>query len=472
MKTIKIDPFTRISGIMSITVKVQNNRVVNAEVSGNQFRGFEKMFQGRSPLDIIRLVPRVCGICSTHHTVASIEAIENMMNIKPSFNGKLVRDITNGFEFLQNYLRHIYFFVFPDYVKVTELDPLIKTTDEKYLDYRLNKKETDKINADYIQAIERSGDAHRIIGLLAGKVPHCHGNWIGGTTTKIDIPQIEQCRYNVNNIKEFVSNSLIPDMEIIANRYSDYYRLGKGHGNLMSFGIFKEYDAPIKYIEPSVSINGVYENFDANNITESIKSTWANGEKEVLIPGKNMEFEPNAFKEGAYSWVNAPRYKKRAMEVGALARMTLSGNYTGGISTMDRLLAKVYEARKMCEILEGLIDLLEIGEAYQEVWEIPSEGEGFSLIEAERGALGHWISVKNRKVENYNLIPPSTWNMSPTDDNGVKGTVEEALMGTYIQDPSHPVEVGRIVRSFDPCLNCAAHVVSDRYEPVCIEIIS
>ncbi len=151
--------------------------------------------------------------------------------------------------------------------------------------------------------------------------------------------------------------------------------------------------------------------------------------------------------------------------------MTLSGDYSGGVSIMDRIIAKSIEAKRLCEAIEGLIDLLKLKKAYQEQWEIPEESRGVGLIEAERGSLGHWLSIKNKLVHHYTLIPPSSWNLSPTDNRGIKGPVEEALIGTEIKDMVHPVEIGRIVRSFDPCLNCAAHVTSDKYEPITINIL-
>ena len=103
MHNIIVDPVTRVSGLLSIEVQVENNKVVDAKAGGNQFRGFEKMFEGRSPLDMIRLTPRICGICSTHHALTSVRALEDAMKINPDENGRIIRDIANGFEFIQNY---------------------------------------------------------------------------------------------------------------------------------------------------------------------------------------------------------------------------------------------------------------------------------------------------------------------------------------------------------------------------------
>ncbi|MEG0132552.1 MAG: nickel-dependent hydrogenase large subunit [Clostridium sp.] len=471
MGKIIIDPITRVSGLLSIEVEVANNKVVVAKSSGSQFRGFESMFKGRSPLDIIRLAPRVCGICSTHHTMAATLALEDAMAVTSDYNGKIVRDIANGFEFIQNYLRHIYFFVFPDYVNIIHLNPLYKIEGDNAADYRLSIADTKKINEDYLGAIKYSREAHRAIAEIAGKVPHCHGIFVGGTTTNIDVPQISTIKYSINVIKRFIEDKLIPDVHIIAKAYDDYFKMGSGNKNLMCYGLFDDYNSPINSFSPGIMINGVREDFQVNNITENISRTWTEGNSQIIIPGVDVETKPNPYKEGAYSWVNAARYKGYAMEVGALARMTLNGYYKGGISAMDRILSKSLEAMKICESIEGLIDLLKIGKAYQQQWDIPKVAKGVGLIEAERGALGHWLSIENKVVANYTLIPPSSWNLSPTDNKSVRGPVEEALIGTEIADIAHPVEIGRIVRSFDPCLNCAAHITSDRHEPMTINIV-
>ncbi|MGL4570441.1 MAG: nickel-dependent hydrogenase large subunit [Clostridium sp.] len=470
MTKIIIDPITRVSGLLNLEVQIENNKIIDAKVSGSQFRGFEKMFEGRSPFEVIRLVSRVCGICSTHHAYTSVRALENAMNITPDYNGKVARDIANGFEFLQNYLRHIYFFVFPDYVDVININPLFKKQSKEKCDYRLSEIDTKKINEHYLDAVKYSREAHKALAVLAGKAPHCHGIWIGGITTIIDVPQIESIKYLISTIKDFIVNNLIEDIQIISKTYSDYYNIGKGHGNLMSYGLYNDYDLPIKYVNPSVRINGIQENLDINNITECITNSWKTASGEIIIPGKDEVAAPNPLKTNGYSFVDAPRYKGEAMEVGALARMTLSGEYKGNISTMDRLVAKVYEAKKVCEIIEALILILKEGSPNQKDWKVPENVSGVGLSEAERGSLAHWVSIKDSKISNYTLIPPTTWNLSPMDNKGVKGTVEQALIGTEIKDASNPIEIGRIVRSFDPCLNCAAHITSDKYEPIKIII--
>lgn len=102
----------------------------------------------------------------------------------------------------------------------------------------------------------------------------------------------------------------------------------------------------------------------------------------------------------------------------------------------------------------------------QQRYEMPLTARGTGLIDTTRGSLGHWISIEEQKISHYNIITPSVWNCSPTDSEGIKGVIEKALIGTEIHNIEQPVEIGRIVRSFDPCISCATHVLSDRFRPV------
>ena len=470
MTSITIDPMTRVSGLLGIEVKIENGKIVDAIARGNQFRGFERMFQGRDPLDIIWLAPRICGICSTHHAYAATLAMEDAFKVKPSENGKIARDIINGFEFLQNHMRQIYLLAMPDYVEIINLNPMTKNISSKEADYRIPMDLTMKINKDLQEAITCSRLAHRAIAIMAGKVPHGHGIFVGGITTTIGVQQLEGITYTVQVIKKFIEEKLIEDIYIVSKYYDDYFYKGKGYGNFIDGGVFADYEPPIRYSLPGVLIDGQKQSLDVKNITENIYSSWLESADNV-DPGISQPPMPNPYKKGAYTWVEAPRYKGYALEGGPLARMTMNGYYTRGISTMDRLIARVLEAKKICESIEGAINLLKLGQPYQEKWTVPNEGSGIGIIGASRGILGHWVNIADKKVENYTLIPPSSWNLSPIDDKNVHGPVEKALIGTEVANIQSPVEIGRIVRSFDPCLNCAAHVISDKYKDFVIEIL-
>jgi hydrogenase large subunit len=159
------------------------------------------------------------------------------------------------------------------------------------------------------------------------------------------------------------------------------------------------------------------------------------------------------------------------MEVGPLARMYMTGIYNKGISAMDRTIARVLEAGKICGIMEKLLERMEAKEATQKVYDIPDISKGAGLIDTTRGALGHWISIEDKKIKNYDIITPTAWNLSPKDKNGVLGTMEKALVNTWIENVKNPIELGRIARTFDPCVSCATHVISDSINPLEIRII-
>ena len=114
-----------------------------------------------------------------------------------------------------------------------------------------------------------------------------------------------------------------------------------------------------------------------------------------------------------------------------------------------------------------LLDNIKSGDTrtYQS-YEIPDSGEGVGLNDVPRGALGHWVKVKGKKIDKYQYVVPSTWNLGPRDAKGKLGPVEEALIGTPVADPKQPLEVLRTVHSFDPCVACGVHVIDPQSNQV------
>jgi hydrogenase large subunit len=138
--------------------------------------------------------------------------------------------------------------------------------------------------------------------------------------------------------------------------------------------------------------------------------------------------------------------------------MTVNGDYTKGPSVMDRLMARALEAQKVADAMVGWVNSLKVGGLSYRHKTI-SAGTGVGLTEAPRGALGHWTRVAGRKISTYQVLTPTGWNASPRDDAGQQGPIEKALMGVQVADAANPVEVLRVVHSFDPCLSCAVHMV-------------
>lgn len=458
MKRIKISPVTRISGFMEIDAVIDNNIVTDAKTEGLLFRGFEKMLEGRSPFDAVYFTQRVCGICSTAHSIASTLALEDAMGIKPSQQGRYLRDIIHGCEFLQNHIRHFYQYTAPDFIRMPEGNTLFETD---HNDFRLPKQKNDLIVQHYFDSLEYSRNAHEMLAILGGKAPHNHGVFIGGITTQATPAKIKQLCLLLKNISEFICKIMIPDAFTIAEYYKEYFEIGRGYGNLLSFGCFNEYERlGTLYVNPLAYSDGKIMSLDPLEITENIYSSWYVANSDTYTPYQTIP-EPNIKKSDAYSWVKAPRYRDLPYEVGPLARMWLCGDYRNGISTMDRTLARVLEAKKIADIMLILLNNLISDVSVQKEYEVPKNAKGAGLIDTTRGALGHWIKIENSVIYLYQIITPSAWNLSTRSEDNLPGPGEKALIGTIIQNTDSPVEIGRTIRSFDPCISCATHVYSN-----------
>jgi hydrogenase large subunit len=193
---------------------------------------------------------------------------------------------------------------------------------------------------------------------------------------------------------------------------------------------------------------------------------------------------------GKYSWVKAPRWRGNPVEVGPLARMVVG--YAGGrpefvdvvkealaklkqppevlFSTIGRTLARGLETRLcarwlmaeytnlMTNISRGVLTTADTSKWNPSTW--PATAKGFGFTEAPRGACAHWIKIAGGKIDNYQIVVPSTWNASPKDGKGQRGAYESALLGTPLAVTDQPLEILRTIHSFDPCLACATHVMS------------
>ena len=454
---ITINPVTRINGFMEIEADVENKAVQDAKTKGMMFRGFEKMLVGRSPFDAVYFTERICGICSTAHSMASTLALESALGFVPTEQGRYLRDMVHACEFFQNHLRHFYQFTLPDFVKLPDEYPLFQVN---HGDYRLPKEINDKMVQDYFQSLEFSRSAHEMLAVLGGKAPHNHGIFIGGITSLATADKIIAIKSIHYDISRFIDEKMIPDVYTIGDYYPEYYHMGGGYGNLLSYGCFNGYkDLGTLYVNPLTFSGGQIEPFDPDRISQGDEYSWF-----------NEEDQPDIQKPQAYSWIKAPRYDGLPYEVGPLARQWLSGEYRNGISAMDRTIARVLEVKKIAKIMNILIDNLIPGLALQMEYTVPETAAGRGLLDTTRGALGHWIRIEDSKIAFYQVITPSAWNLSPQTQNQ-KGTSEQALIGAPVANADVPVEIGRIIRSFDPCVSCATHVFTEGKEVSCVHIV-
>jgi len=327
-----------------------------------------------------------------------------------------------------------------------------------------------------VEALEIRKMCHEMAAVFGARLPHSTALVPGGCTQVPTMERVLTYKARLKKALVFVNQVYIPDLMRVAKAFPEYFEIGRGCGNFLCYGSFPTDDAGGKWMQPGVVIDGKWEAFDPAHIFEDVKHsrfTQASG----LHPTVG-ETNPTPMKSDAYTWLKAPRYRGQVLEVGPLARVLVNYHDPNStwvkkevdavlqatktpadklVSVLGRHLARGLEATWIAKQAFRWLDELEIDAPPARDFNIPRQGSGFGLVEAPRGALGHWLSIENYRVKRYQCIVPTTWNCSPRDDRGQPGPVEQALNGTKVENPSQPIEVGRIIRSFDPCIACAVH---------------
>jgi hydrogenase large subunit len=455
--TISLAPLTRIEGHLDLELVIEGGQIVEAFSAGTMFRGFETILRGRNPIDATHYTQRICGVCPTAHGMAATNTLESAFGISPLDNGRILRNLVLGADFLQSHILHFYHLALLDYVDTTGHPILEKSPWQPRFAAPdlLVGGEAAVLLEHYIRALAVRRKAHQMGAIFGGKLP-CSPVFVpSGCTEIVTREKIAGFATLLTDITEFVGTTYLSDVDLLsdpAGPFAEYAQIGRGCGNLLAYGVFDTGAGPCFPSGIYSGESGQVTSFNPAKISEHVAHSYYDAASGVPALGK----------DGAYSWIKAPRYDGAVYEVGPLARMKIAGLYTGGISVMDRLKAR---ARESCDLALSMfhwLDDLVVG-APTHVWqESPPSGSGMGLTEAPRGALGHWIDIVNSKINGYQIVTPTSWNASPKDDLGQRGAMEEALVGTPVADVDNPIEPLRVVHSFDPCLACAVHVVRPR----------
>lgn len=507
-RAISIDPVTRIEGHLKVEAVVEDGAVKDARCIGTLFRGFENILVDRHPLDAVRLTQRVCGVCPTAHGTASSKCLDDALGVagKIPTNGRLVRNLLLGSNYLQSHILHFFTLAALDYVDITALadyqgsDSDLKAVNSFILrqelapffpryegDYRCDKATNIELVRGYLKALNIRRTCHEMLSIFGGKMPHNIALVPGGVTSDVTSDKIALFHGKLQEIREFVDDVYIPAIFTVAGAYEDYFAIGAGCGRFLSYGTFPLEDGAsnaldVKRLQPSglLDADGTLKAVDISKLTEEVAHSRYTSE--CARHPASGQTTPEPHKPEAYSWLKAPRIDGGPAEVGPLARAMVA--YTAGEPLMKRLvdgalsragatadvlpsvlgrhLARALETKAVADAMVGWLEELKVGEPAAVDIEIPEEAAGVGLTGAPRGALGHWIEIKDRKISRYQLVVPTTWNGSPRDGDGVPGPMEQALNGTKIKDPENPFEIVRIIRSFDPCLACSVHVLTAR----------
>jgi hydrogenase large subunit len=461
-----IDPVTRIEGHLKVDVEVDTvggvQQVTGVRTIGTLFRGFEKVLEGRDPRDAAIITSRICGVCPTSHAQAAVLALEDASGMTVPAPARILRNLVHGACFLESHILHFYLLSLPDYIQGLGMPPW---TPGFEMDRRVDKATSELFTAHYLEAITLRRRCHEIGALFGGKLPHTPAFIAGGFTAVPTQPNLDAFASGLDEILNFINTRYLPDVERLSSLYSDYFFIGRGYGNLLSYGAFELDSArTAKFFQAGRIVNGAGDalSMDTASITEDVTHSWYRNADSGLNPSageSNAEYP----KAAAYSWLKAPRYGGTPHECGPLARMWVTGDYTNGVSVMDRIRARAFEAQKIANgMKDWLAELLAGDSTVNDNWPSPAPASvtGVGLTEAPRGALGHWLSIgADGKLDRYQVITPTCWTISPRDGANQLGPLEQALLGTPVANVSHPVEALRVIHSVDPCLDCATHVM-------------
>ncbi len=465
-----VGPFNRVEGDLEVSLDIQDGHVVQARVTAPLYRGFERLLAGRPAEDALVIAPRICGICSVSQSTAAARALADAVGLIPPDNGRLAADLVLACENAADHLTHFVLFFMPDFARPV------------YAARPWHHAVHDRLAANQgshtrLLLAARAKFLH-LMGILAGKWPHSLALQPGGTTKAADRGEqmrligilagfrhaLETCLFGdrLETVAALSSPAQLwawadaapwdqGDMRLFLHLARDLGldRLGRGAGDFLSHGGFGLWPAGLAPRQ-----GGAVRPVDQTQLAEDLSSAWmADADR------------PDADKPGAYSWCKAPRLNGQVAEVGALARQVVAGDGLAlglvadhGGTVLDRVVMRLVELARLVLAMDGWARAIRPGDPFCLPFPAGAEGSGAGLVEAARGALGHWLRVDRGMIQDYRIIAPTTWNFSPRDANGQPGPLEQALAGAPIlPGETTPLSVQHIVRSFDPCMACTVH---------------
>ncbi len=551
-KRVTIDPITRIEGHLRIDLEVDGGAVKKAWSSGTMWRGFETILKGRDPRDAWVFTQRICGVCTTVHAIASVRAVENALSLEIPLNAQLIRNLIVIAHALHDHVVHFYHLSALDWVDVTkalDADPVkasqlaeslsswpgnskhqLAAVKEKLKGFvaagqlgifqngywgHPAMKLSPEVNllavAHYLQALEVQRKANQAVAILGGKTPNIQNLAVGGVANAINLDspaalnmeKLYQVKTLLDEVSQFIYQAYVPDVCAIGAMYADWTKYGAGVTNYLAVPDLPLDAKGTQFALPGGTImNGdigtirpiksFTDPYFKDNVTESIARSYYQGDwqkhpyAEDTVPAYSPWDE-----NGKYSWVKAPRFEGKPMQVGPLAQMLVGYaqghprikfwvdkvlDTAGSIaktklgpavlhSTIGRHAARAVRCAVLADEAQKHWKLLveNIGKGDTKIFNQPTfpkgEVRGFGFHEAPRGTLSHWTVIQDGKIQNYQAVVPSTWNAGPRDGKGQMGPYEASLVGNPIADPERPLEALRTIHSFDPCLACAIHTV-------------
>jgi len=482
-----LGPFNRVEGDLEVSLEVEDGRVSAAWVNSPLYRGFEQMLRGKAPTDALVMVPRICGICSVSQSVAAAAALADAAGVRMPPNGERSVNLMLATENLADHFTHFYLFFMPDFAR------------EAYAGASWHPAIAERFRAIKGAAAASALPARarflQIMGLLAGKWPHTLSIQPGGSARAVTTTERIQLLSLIREFRAWLETHLFGDtleaVSAIADTdallgwaqqgrvaESDLGRflmlsgaLGlEGLGRAESVGRYLSHgnypaEGRLLFARGVWDANAErLEAMRAEDVAEDVSHAWMAGSDTALAPFEGQT-NPDVDKAGGYSWCKAPRWRGEVVQCGALARQVVDAHplardmvSRAGGNVMSRVVARMLEIARVVPAMEAWAREIVPGEPFYAPMNLPAEGRGVGLIEAARGALGHWLVVRKGRIQNYQIVAPTTWNFSPRDAGGVPGALEQALAGTPVEPGAGmPLAVQHVIRSFDPCMVCTVH---------------
>ncbi len=483
-----IGPFNRVEGDLEVRLDIAGGRVASARVASLLYRGFEQMLVGKHPLDALVIVPRICGICSVAQSAAAAAALADAAGLAMPPNGRLAQNLILACENVADHLTHFYLFFMPDFAREAYRGrPWHAVAERRF------KATAGEAPAEMLPA---RADFLRIMGTLAGKWPHSLALQPGGTTRATTSTERVRLLAVLRDFRAFLEKTLFGDaLESVSalatpaaldawagGRESDFSRFLDIADDLKLGAIGRASDVFLSHgayggAEGQLFARGVWDGnfvpYDARQVSEDVARAWLAGDgprhplngETVPLSGGFERFDRFDQKPEAYTWCKAPRYGGRVVETGALARQLVAGHplsralvAADGGNVRARVIARLLEIARVVPAMENWARALVPDGPFCQQWVLPDAATGAGLVEAARGALGHWLRIEKGRIAAYQIVAPTTWNFSPRDAGGIPGALEQALVGLQVGDEERsPPVVQHVVRSFDPCMVCTVH---------------
>ncbi|SES67197.1 methanophenazine-reducing hydrogenase, large subunit [Methanococcoides vulcani] len=581
MVRVTVDPLTRVVGPLRLDTEVNEEGIITQARSSNMiFRGFERIFQNQDPRDSVLLSQRICGVCPVAHSMASVNALDELFGVAQSVpkDALVSRNINQGLNTIANHMLHVNILWGPDLANPAYGNVLSTFGDMggaiwkellgrfAPISYKIDGAAIPP-GSSYVDVIPVKKKIHDACAVIGGKMPHQTVTYPGGVTNKPTASDINSLSSIISDVINFFNSHTIGvpfefwventymatspkkavnffiehlneitekslktndlsrssgwgDVELYAafgseligerllglpislkhdkmGGYRDLSKIG-----FLSYGGF--YNVEHEGYDPTspsgdrfqtsgfMSSSFEYHKFDANKVTESVKHAFYKGDDSNKHPYDGVTepySDPNLINyqdspDDKYTWSKAPRYGGIPCEVGPLSRLLImkeplvmglvnmfQDNGYSPFNSFTRMIARMQEMFVITnELIKWIkIDLDPNGKFHVDIdLSMAKDSRGIGLWEAPRGALGHWvITDSNSKVANYQIVTPSSWNLSPRDSEGVPGPLEQALVGSRISavenwlgvDFSNPTGILHVGRSYDPCVTCAVHTI-------------